>query len=200
MSGTETVARLLLHVRLTARSGAGSFPASRIVADSSRMCGRNDPGVANLELETKIDVLIVDDDEGIRTLLCVALKRRNLTCLIAVDGFDALEKLRTHSVSVILVDLMMPRLDGRDFVAKLTEVERSSENRPVVLMMTAFSSSERLPVPDDRVQAVIRKPFDVLALTRLVSDCVQSLVAGSLETEPSVSNPLRNIKAGDQVN
>ena len=118
------------------------------------------------------DVLIIDDEDAIRRMVGVALKRVTLTYDTAVDGADALNQMTTTLYSVVLVDLMMPRLDGVGFVAKLREHERASSERPVVLMMTAFSVRDRVAEVCDRVQAVIEKPFDVFELAELVRDCV----------------------------
>ncbi|HEX2061871.1 MAG TPA: hypothetical protein VHK90_14115, partial [Thermoanaerobaculia bacterium] len=71
------------------------------------------------------------------------------------------------------VDLMMPRVDGGTFAEALGERERSSAERPVVLMMTAFPARERASVLGTSVQAIIQKPFDVLELAELVHDCVE---------------------------
>jgi len=125
--------------------------------------------------EEEIDVLIVDDDEAIRALLRVAMSRMELSCHMAVDGADALAKIATTSYAVILLDLMMPRMDGGEVVARMRELETPSGSRPTVLMMTALPSSARLPVSDGRVQVVVRKPFEMAALSVLVSDCVKSM-------------------------
>jgi DNA-binding response OmpR family regulator len=125
-----------------------------------------------MKLRNESDVLIIDDDDAIRRMLCVALKRIALTCETAIDGADALEQMAETHYAVVLVDLMMPRLDGAGFVAALRERERASFDRPVVLLMTAFSTRETIKHLGDRVQAVIQKPFDVFELAGLVRDCV----------------------------
>ena len=118
------------------------------------------------------DVLVVDDDEGIRGLVTVALRRLGLTCETAVDGVDGLDRIGQTSYVVVLVDLMMPRLDGAGFVTALREQETAT-HRPVVVMMTAFTVRD-LPDLGSKVQVVLQKPFDVFALAELVRDCVDS--------------------------
>lgn len=118
------------------------------------------------------DVLIVDDDEAIRGMLAAALARLSVTCDTAADGAEALEHVAAAHYSVVLVDLMMPRVDGGAFAAALRERELSSAERPVVLMMTAFPVRERVAEIGANVQAVIQKPFDILELAELVHDCV----------------------------
>ena len=65
------------------------------------------------ETEPSRKVLVVDDDETIRSLLCRLLARRGLVPDTAVDGEHALEKVRTSGdYALIVLDLMMPKLDG----------------------------------------------------------------------------------------
>lgn len=120
------------------------------------------------------DVLIVDDDESIRKMMTAALDRLGVSSDTAVDGLDALDQISRTRYAVVLVDLMMPRLDGGAFVIALRAVEKSSNERPVVLMMTAFPVQDTVPDVRERVQAVIQKPFDIFELTELVRDCVET--------------------------
>jgi DNA-binding response OmpR family regulator len=118
------------------------------------------------------DVLIVDDDKAIRTLICIALTRRGLLCEVAGDGEDALQQMRTTTYAVVLLDLMMPRLDGAEFLKQLGAWQLTVRSRPIVLLMTAFSN-DRLPVLGEMVHAVIRKPFDLDSLVALVNGCIE---------------------------
>ena len=122
----------------------------------------------------KKDVLIVDDDDSIRTLLRRVLERLELTCDTAVDGEDALAKIEQQQYSVVLSDLMMPRVDGAELARRLAVMERESAERTVVLIMTAYPQSERLTSLADTVQAVVRKPFDVDELSEVVRACVHA--------------------------
>ncbi len=127
-----------------------------------------------IEAAERKDVLIVDDDQGIRRLLSVAMIRSGLTCDAAEDGFAALECVGTTRYAVILTDLMMPRLDGWGFIRELGKLEGISADRPLVLIMTAAAEREQPALSADTVQAIIRKPFDVRALRDLVHTCVET--------------------------
>ena len=126
-----------------------------------------------MSLENK-DVLVVDDDDAIRNLLRIAMVRAGMTCDTASDGLDALAHIcSTARYSVVLTDLMMPRLDGASFVQQLAALDQVSNEQPVVLIMTAFPDGDRLPGVGDLVHAVIRKPFDVEELADLVQGCIE---------------------------
>src|SRR5438045_5558734 len=83
------------------------------------------------------DVLIVDDDDAIRRLLGTALTRAGLTCDTAADGVFALEHLTEKSYAVMLLDMMMPRLDGAGVLHEIRSRQLSDVERPIVLLVTA---------------------------------------------------------------
>ena len=57
-------------------------------------------------------ILVVDDEEDIRDLLVFNLKREGYDTIEAADGVEALEQVRVHRPSLILLDVMLPRMDG----------------------------------------------------------------------------------------
>jgi len=113
-------------------------------------------------------VLIVEDDSAIRTLIVSALKREPLEVHTAGDGLAALECVRANDYAVILLDLMMPRLNGYEFLESLDSV--GGDAHPVIIVMTAFDSGALKKLPANRVHAVLHKPFDVERVVDLVRD------------------------------
>ncbi len=79
------------------------------------------------------DILIVEDDRNTQKLMCAVLKRGGYNTYIAKDGLEALERMETQRFDLIVLDLMMPRMDGYEFCQQLREV---GENIPI-LMVTA---------------------------------------------------------------
>ncbi|MDX2470107.1 MAG: response regulator [SAR324 cluster bacterium] len=67
----------------------------------------------------KIHILVVDDDQDIRNLLDHALKKRGLEVSLADDAYQALELLEQETPDLILLDVMMPGMDGYEFIAKI---------------------------------------------------------------------------------
>ena len=108
-------------------------------------------------------------------MLLMVFKRHGLAADIAVDGADAIERVASTQYAVVLVDLMMPRVDGAAFVKALRKREESSSRRLVVLMMTATPAREPVMHLGDSVQALISKPFDVLEIAEVVKGCVEGL-------------------------
>lgn len=118
-------------------------------------------------------VLIVEDEPAIRGMLISALRREPLRVETAADGLEALEKARQRDYAVIVVDLMMPRMDGFDFVAALRPLRRNG--RPIVIVMTASDEPALRRLESDDVHGFLRKPFDVGMLVDVVRDCADAV-------------------------
>jgi two-component system, OmpR family, response regulator len=121
-----------------------------------------------------VNVLVVDDDDEVRTMVCAALTRADLSCDHASHGEAALEHLRDTDYAVVLLDLRMPTLDGAGVLREFQLWGRSNDRKPVILVVTAFADREAPLLPGDLVQAVIRKPFDLGELVAIVSGCVNA--------------------------
>ena len=116
--------------------------------------------------ETRI--LIVDDDTAIRTLLFTVLKRRGLAVDTAKHGAEALEKLGQCRYAVLLLDLMMPIMNGWQVLERIEALDRSV--RPAVILLTA--GNEPREFNPEIVAGTIRKPFDVEVLYDAVLGCI----------------------------
>ena len=114
-------------------------------------------------------VLIVDDEDAIRDFLRSALEAEGYVVLAAGDGIDALALCERYQVDVILLDLMMPRLNGLDFLARLRQ--RRGLHGVSIFLMSA------LLTPDDNaiskgVAGAFVKPFDLDELIESLIDAV----------------------------
>jgi DNA-binding response OmpR family regulator len=117
--------------------------------------------------------LVVDDDEPIRTMLTKIVERQDIEVDVARDGQEAIARIGEDGYSVILLDLMMPRVDG------FQVLEYMSQNHPEKLACTIVASaipeSEVRRRFDGSVYRIHAKPFD---MTRLISDVKACLAAG----------------------
>ena len=119
------------------------------------------------------DVLITDDDAGIRECVGAALQRHDLSFDTANNGAQALQCMQAKDYAVVLLDLLMPELDGFGVVAAMSAWTIRPRTRPIVLIMTAFDLRSDLPGIGENVHALVRKPFDLPELAELVSGCVR---------------------------
>jgi CheY-like chemotaxis protein len=118
-------------------------------------------------------ILIVEDDVAIRGLLAAALGREALAVDTAGDGLAALEKLATATYAVIIVDLMMPRMDGYAFLDAFRELNLPL--RPLIFVMTAYDDAALLKLDATLVHGYLKKPFDVEQVVKLIRDAAMLL-------------------------
>jgi CheY-like chemotaxis protein len=111
--------------------------------------------------ERHVNVLVVDDQQAIRDTLQTALDDEGFTVETAANGQEALDILESWKPCVILLDLMMPVMDGWTFCE---EQRRSGDTTPVVLLSAAGKLDERAKALC--AAGFIAKPFD---LDRVIS-------------------------------
>ena len=132
-------------------------------------------------------VLVVEDDSAIRTLVVAALKREPIEVQTANDGLAALECVGANEYAVILLDLMMPRLNGYEFLDSVESVR--GDTRSVIIVMTAFDTTSLRKLPPNRVHAVLHKPFDVERVVDLVRDCAFVAREQTAKVEDAPAHP-----------
>ena len=114
-------------------------------------------------------VLVVDDEEPIRRLVVRMLGRAGFDAVEATDGQDAIEQLDAGPFDALVLDLMMPRVDGFGVVSHLIDTQPRMMEKTVVI--TAFpknAARERL----HHLCSIISKPFDNSELVQLVQERV----------------------------
>jgi CheY-like chemotaxis protein len=116
-------------------------------------------------------VLVADDDQSIRRLVGTIVKRENLQVDCVADGLEAVEMFKQHEYAVILLDLMMPRLDGFGVIEYLKT--HPPARKPVVLVISAYADQKFKEVDPSMVAGVLRKPFEVADIGNLVRQCVE---------------------------
>ncbi|HEY7358556.1 MAG TPA: response regulator [Ktedonobacterales bacterium] len=122
------------------------------------------------EAEETSRVLIVDDDAAIRKMLVDALSLEGLQTETARDGREALALLEDGKRRIVLLDLMMPIMDGWELCRHLTERPALRQHLSIILM----SAGEKLDQARDlQVEGYLAKPFDIDHLL----DCLEPFVA-----------------------
>ena len=122
---------------------------------------RSDPPVAGRH------ALIIDDDRALRGLFTTLLTRKGFTVDVAGDGRAAFDQLNRNNYSVILLDLMMPDVNGFELLERIKRDSPALLDR--VIVMTGAPGKQLDNVKAAPVWDVVRKPFDV---ERLVSSAI----------------------------
>lgn len=128
-------------------------------------------------------VLLADDNEATCTLI-TALLQREFAVEVASDGAEAIEKLKGRQYAAVLLDLLMPGVDGYGVLDYLRE-ERPDMLRRVLVVTASLSAREMERVRGYNVCGVIGKPFEVETLFSAVQQC-----AGTGTTQPFLRGPI----------
>lgn len=112
----------------------------------------------------KSTVLIVDDDKDIREIIEIYLMNENIDFISAKDGIDALDKLENNKVDLILLDIMMPRLDGIKACLKI----RTDNKTPIIMISAKNEDSSKILALNIGADDYVTKPFNPLELVARV--------------------------------
>lgn len=129
-------------------------------------------------------ILVADDDAVILRLLQVNFGLEGFEVQTAIHGEDALERAKEMCPDVILLDVMMPGLDGWEVCRRLKEDE-SLAKTPVVFLSARAQDEDRQRGYDLGVAAYVTKPFDPSRLIKLVRGLVGEAPQGEAEGEPA---------------
>ena len=124
-------------------------------------------------------ILVVDDSPEIRDILLTALRRRFLVVDQARDGAEAIALLRENTYAVVLLDLLMPEVDG---FAVLDAIDHDAAHQPVVLVVTAADASVTTRAAARKIHGIVKKPFDPMEVAQIVADCAEIRGRGAFET------------------
>lgn len=108
-------------------------------------------------MDDKKRVLIVDDDPGVRTSLSAFLGRSGYEVLTASDGEQGLEQIARHSPHLVILDVLMPRLDGREALRRLRQAGNWT---PVILLTQVGEAVERAMALEEGADDYLNKPFE----------------------------------------
>lgn len=114
-------------------------------------------------------ILVIDDDLAIRVLLQAVLKRLGFEVALAEDGEAGLAMLDREGFDLILLDLMMPKVNGYEFIECAA---RREGEKPHIIVFTAAGQRGVARIPPNSVCDAILKPFDLETFLDLIERCM----------------------------
>jgi DNA-binding response OmpR family regulator len=117
-------------------------------------------------------VLVVDDDPVIQKLLRVNFEMEGYDVLSAADGAEGLDQARAGSPDVIILDVMMPKMNGLEVLAAL-KADAGTDTIPVILLSAKAQAGDVQAGLDRGADAYVTKPFDPLDLLERVGQFVK---------------------------
>ncbi len=127
----------------------------------------------------KTKILIVDDDKNICELLRLYLEKEGYETALAYDGEQALERFSSEKPSLILLDVMMPKMDGWEVCRRI----RASSQVPVIMLTAKGETFDKVLGLELGADDYIVKPFDTKEVVARIKAVLRRYVAGSEKEE-----------------
>jgi len=134
-------------------------------------------------------ILVVDDDRDIVNAISKLLESEGFKTVKAYDGLEALDKITENEIHLILIDIMMPKLDGLSAMMRI----REKKNIPVIVLSAKSEDSDKILGLSMGADDYITKPYNPMELTaRVRSNLRRYLMLGSAQTAQVSDGILRN--------
>jgi CheY-like chemotaxis protein len=121
---------------------------------------------------TKKRIMVVDDEDSLLQLVEAILANEGYEVITASDGKECLEKLKTVKPDLILLDMMMPDMSGREVCERIRKDPKTKDLKVAFLTVAKFSEAGKGVLEKMKVLDYITKPFDNEDLVRRVKKIV----------------------------
>lgn len=129
---------------------------------------------------SKYNVLVVDDEKEITDAIEIYLKNEDIRVLKAYDGLEALDILKSEEVHLVLMDLMMPNMDGTRAIMKI----REEQNIPIIILSAKSQDIDKIIGLNIGADDYVTKPFNPLELiARVKSQLRRYVTLGNYKNE-----------------
>ena len=112
-------------------------------------------------------ILIVDDERDIVETIQFMLESEGLECLTAYDGEDALLKARTENPDLILLDIMLPKINGYQ-VCRLLKSDEEYKHIPIIMLTAKVQESDKFWGKESGADDYVTKPFEMEKLIQKI--------------------------------
>lgn len=131
--------------------------------------------------ETRPKLLLADDDQTIVESLTPFLERAGFHVIVASDGAEALDKVQSHKPELVILDVLMPRLDGREVLRRIRKLNLWT---PVILLTQVGGAVERALALEEGADDYLNKPFEPHELLARIRAVLRRAQPG----KPSISS------------
>ncbi len=117
-------------------------------------------------------LLVVDDNEMNRDMLSRRLERQGYRVTVAVDGRQALEILNREDFNLVLLDIMLPEMNGYQVLEQL-KADQSLSHIPVIITTALDEADGKAKCIELGAEDYLTKPFNPVMLKSRISDCLE---------------------------
>jgi DNA-binding response OmpR family regulator len=134
-------------------------------------------------------ILVVDDDAKIVRLVRTYLERDGFSVVTAADGPAALEAIEAHRPALVVLDLMLPELDGRAVIRAVRRDEEAART-PILVLSARSSTIDRIAGLEDGADDYLPKPFSPAELVLRVKSILRRAAPSVVESPPEPEQPV----------
>ena len=131
----------------------------------------------------KTKVLIVDDEPDVLNVLKKILEKQDFDVTTATNGFECLEKIKNGFKGVVLMDIMMPEMNGWDTIKKIIENDYAKDVAIEVISALGIHENKNMGSLDPYIYDYLSKPIDMNELVDSVKKCSAYLYAKNSKKE-----------------
>lgn len=119
-------------------------------------------------------IMVVDDCQTTRKILTLYLKAKGFDVISAENGLDAIEKLASHEVNLIMSDLNMPFMDGIELV-KTLKADSTTSHIPILMVTTEADPEEKQKAMEAGASAYLIKPVTAEAVSFNIKEILKDI-------------------------
>ena len=117
------------------------------------------------EGEQQVKILIVEDNKDLLETISETLKDEGYNVISALDGYEAIERVKEGGVKIIIMDLKLPRMDGMETYRAIKKIEPTA----VTVMMTGYAASDMAnEAISEGAYGILQKPFETDELLNMI--------------------------------
>jgi len=139
-----------------------------------------------------VNVLVVDDDASIVEMIRMGLEADGMNVLSAGDGAEALEMLESEAVDVVLLDIMMPRVDGWMALMEIRN-NPATADIPVIMLTAKTQDLAKILAFKQGVQQYVTKPFNLMELSARIQSLADARLRSAVTSQPVAEGDLRKL-------
>ncbi len=125
-----------------------------------------------MNLDDKLSILLVEDNELNQRLMKISLARFNYNVTIAVNGLEGVQMFSNQKFDLILMDIMMPVMDGFESTKKIRKIESNNPmlgHIPIIAFTANTINNDREKCIKGGMDDILEKPFDIIKFRKILS-------------------------------
>lgn len=139
-------------------------------------------------MKQQYSILVVDDEIGIRELICDSLSMIEIATQSAVDGLEALTKIRKNRFDLVILDINLPKLDG---LALLEKIRQEGSEVPVLILSARRDRNDITAGLKNGADDYLTKPFSIEEMVLRVKAILRRTSSDGISTRELICGPIK---------